>query len=292
MPESRDVEFAVLNIAADPHDDPDVYRSLLTKVAHVPKRFWGDEFGAITAPEQYEPGLSLGTIHVWQELDPDKPAINKETLQEIRVEDSGINVPENLGLNTKHYFYVFRHRNHKLFYEKKTDDGFTLAPSRLKKILDILFAPINLAGEMNVAVTVVPDEDGLEKVLAIPRISKLSIHIEPPNADANDKAAERVLKRLADQGAKSQDIMWVAKSRKKGLKPNADTLSDAEVAADNGVVTSSGYDESGRRVAPRSTEEYPKIIPYVIEGAGSALTGLIVAARNTVIRVRRRIQRD
>jgi hypothetical protein len=292
MPDSREVEFAVLNITADPHKDPNVYERLLTRVAHRPVQFWGDHFGAITAPETLEPGLFVGTIHVWMELDPDKPAVNKVTLQDIKVADTGIRVPENLGLNAEHFFYVLRKRDHKIFYEKKSDEGYSLAPARFKKILDILFAPTNLAGEISVTVTVVPDEDGLAKVLAIPRITSLELRITPPNADSDDKHHQRVMKRLTDAGAKQQDIIWTAKSRKKGLKLDSEMQKDAEVAAENGVVTASGYDLRGRKLPSRSTEEYPKVIPHVIQGASSAIAGLVATAKQLVIRERRRVTKD
>ena len=136
-----------------------------------------------------------------------------------------------------------------------------------------------------------PDEDGLEKVLAIPRITKFEIYLTLPNPDQNEAPAERVLKRLTDQGAKSQEVKYIAKSRKKGFKPNHETLIEAEVAADNGVVKATGYDNGGNKLS-RSTDEYPKIIPYIIEGAGSALAGLIRIARTTVLRERRQPRRD
>jgi hypothetical protein len=289
MPETNNIEFAIMNITADPHNDPNVYENLLTKIAHRPVRFWGDLYGAITAPELLEPGLFIGTIHVWMEFDPDKPAVNKNTLREIRIQDTAIRVPENLGLNSEHFFYILRKRDHKIFYERKTDLGHFLAPSRFRKMLDRLFSSINLGGEMSVSITIVPDEDGLEKVLSIPRITKLDIVITPPNADGNEDSHTRIMKKLTDAGAKCQEIKWQAKSRKKGLKLDAETLAQAEVAADNGVVTASGYDLRGKKIPSRSTEEYPKIIPYVVEGAGSAIVGLINLARTLVVRDRRRI---
>lgn len=292
MPESRNVEFAVLNITADPHNDEKVYERLLAKVAHRPVQFWGDHFAAITTPELFEPGLFLGTIHVWMELNPEKPAIDKDTLREVRVQDTAISVPSNLGLNGEHFFYILRKRDHKIFYESKSDTGHHLAPARFKKILDILFAPINIAGQTSISITVVPDEDGLAKVLSIPRITSLDIVITAPNADGNEKHHQRVMKRLTDAGAKCQEIRWQAKSRKKGLKLDEETLRDAEVAAENGVVTAEGYDLRGRKLPPRSTEQYAKVIPYVVEGAGSALVGLINLARSLVVRDRRRVARD
>lgn len=292
MPESNYVEFAIMNITADPHTDPNVYENILTKVAHRPVRFWGDLYGAISPPEVLEPGLFVGMVHVWMELDPEKPAVNKDTLQEIELRETGIRVPNNMGLNGEHFLYILRKRDHKIFYERRSDMGDVLAPSRFRKMLDRLLAPINIGGNMSVSVTIVPDEDGLAKVLAIPRITRLDMVITAPNADGNEKHQQRVMKRLTDQGAKCQEIKYLAKSRKKGLKLSDETLRDAEVAADNGVVTASGYDLRGRKIPPRSTEEYPKIIPYVIEGGNSVLTGIVNLARTLVIRDRRRITTD
>lgn len=287
MPESREVEFGVLNISAEPHRDG-AYVAMLKRVARHPRQFRGNDFAAITAPEQVEPGLYIGTILIWTELDPDSPAVNKETLEEVKLEDTDIIVPENLGLNSRHFFYAFRGRDHKIFFESKSDDGHHLAPARFKKILDRAFAPINLRGETTVTITVVPDEDGLEKVLSIPKITKLEIYIAPPNPDEGEEHAKSVLKRLKEQGAKDQDIIYNAKSRKSGFKPNNETLLDAKVAAHNGLVRAEGYDTTGHKLPPRSTEEYPKIIPYIIEGAGNVLAGLVRIARQTVIRDRKR----
>jgi hypothetical protein len=145
---------------------------------------------------------------------------------------------------------------------------------------------------MSVAITVVPDEDGLQKVLSIPRITKLDILITAPNADGSERKAQKVLKRLTDAGAKSQEITWHAKSRKKGLTLDDETLTNAEVAADNGNVSAAGYDLRGRRIPTRSTDEYPHIIPYIVEGAGSVLGGLIATARRAVVRERKALKRD
>ena len=167
MSESIEVEFGVLNFTAQPHRK-NIYPTLLTRVARTPQQLWGNDYAAISPPEIYEPGIYLGTILVWTELDPDSPAVDKQTLEEVRLEDTAIMVPENLGLNSRHYFYVLRERDHKIFFECKNDEGNHLAPTRLKKFLDRLFSPINLRGNISVTVTVWPDEDGLEKVLSIP----------------------------------------------------------------------------------------------------------------------------
>jgi hypothetical protein len=291
MPETRDVEFAVMNVAAEPHRNVQ-YSRLLRSISRRPRPFWGDDFAAITEPEEYEPGIFLGTVLIWQEIDPNKPAVNKDTLQEVRMENTGIRIPANLGLNGRHFFYVLRERDHKVFYESKNDEGHQLAPSRFKRLLDLAFAPVNLRGELSVTVTVVPDEDGLSKVLAIPHITMLQIFLAAPNPDQIEGIERRVLKRLTDQGAKSQEIIFSAKSRKAGIRPNRETLEDAQVAADNGLVTATGYDNGGNKLPTRSTDQYPKVFPYTIEAAGSALAGLLRIAKQAVIRDGRRPPRQ
>jgi hypothetical protein len=288
MPETRDVEFAVLNIAAEPHKNVEYWR-LLKSIAKMPRPFWGDDFAAITEPELLEPGLYLGTILVWQEVDPDKPAVNKDTLTEVRVQDTGIRIPQNLGLNSRHFFYILRERDHKIFYESKNDEGHHLHPSRFKKLLDRAFVPLNGRGELSVTITVVPDEDGLNQVLSIPHITKLQIFLATPNPDQAENQARRILKRLTDQGAKSQEIVYTAKSRKAGIKPSKETIWDCEVAADNGVVTAEGYDKGGVKLPTRSTDQYPKTYSYTIPGAGSAIAGLLTTAKRAVFRQIRRL---
>ena len=292
MPQSNEVEFGVLNIAANPHPDH-IYQNLLKSVSKRVIQFWGTEHAAITEPEMTEPGYYVGLVIVWIELDRDAAAFDKTLFEEVRVADTDIFVPDNLGLNSHHFFYVLRERDHRIFFESRSDEGHHLAPTRFKKILDRLFAPTNLRGEIEVTVTVQPDEDGLDKVLAIPRMTKLEIVVTVPNPDQNQVLYKKIMKRLTDQNAVSEETVYRAKSRKQGLQPSEDTIDTATVAADNGVVAAEGFDKTGKIKLPRrSTEEYPKIIPYIIEGAGSALAGLIATAKRTVFRERKRPDRD
>jgi len=279
------LEFAVLNIVADPHREG-VYPSLLRKIAHIPVQLWGDDYLAFTPPRR-DAEIWTGRIFVWTELDPNAPAINTKILEELSLEAANVSVPENIGINGRIFNYVLREKDHKLFFETKNEFGRHLSPYRLLKPIDRLFYKTNTNGEMTVTVTVYPEDDALNNILKIKFLNTLEIHLRKPNPDDNDVEAEDILRELEEQGASKKDIKITAKSRKKGITPNHRTRIEAEVAAENGYVRGTGKNGAGE-VQDLSTEEYPKIVRVPLAGFASVLSAAKSVARNTVLRLRGR----
>jgi len=286
MAEDLELEISVLNIFSDPHPEG-IYPRILTRIARKHAQIWGHDYVAISKPERKEAGLYSGRIYVWTALDPDSPAINLDDLEEVKLSDTDISVPDNMGLNGRIFNYVLREKDHKIFFESKNELGKRLSPYRLIKPLERLLMPINARGELDVKLNVQPEEDALEKVLGIPRIGVLEIHLKKPNPDDNDLDTEAILKELEEQGASKQDIKFTAKSRKKGLKPNHRTKVQCETAAETGYVKASGKDAANQPIS-LSTEEYPKTIAVPLDGIASAVVALMRIARDTVVRVRNR----
>jgi len=96
------------------------------------------------------------------------------------------------------------------------------------------------------------EEGSVEKILALPRLRHLKIVVTRPNPDdlADDYAA--VMKRLADQKARTltQELQKAPKGDR--LIPDADTQSLAKIAGTNGYVEGVGKD------AHDSTKSHPK----------------------------------
>lgn len=286
MAEELELEFSVLNIFSDPHP-PGIYPQILTTISKRHAPIWGNDYLAISKPERQEPGLYMGRIYVWTAFNPDDPAINLDQLEQVKVRDTEISIPENMGLNGRIFTYVLRERDHKIFFESKNELGKRLSPYRLIKPLERLLMPTNARGRLRVELNVQPEEDALEKVLAIPRIATLEIHLKKPNPDDNDLDTEAILKELEEQGARKQDIKFTAKSRKKGLTPNHRTKIQCETAAETGYVKASGKDGANKQIT-LSTEEYPMTITKTLEGLASAVAAALRVARDTVVRARNR----
>ena len=281
------VEYGVLNIAANPHTDRNVYPNLLRRVAGRYTNFYDQDWAAITAPERADLGLWTGRIMVWTELDPDAPAIDKEKLEEVSLEEAHIALPPEFGINGRTFNYVLRERDHKIFFEWRNDLGHYLAPKRFQRILDNLFFKINTDGQIEVMVSVQYEEDTLDRILKLPVLKWFEVHVEPPNADDNDDDAEIVLKELESYNAKSKHVKFEKKRGRSTLKLREQTLREARVAASgNGVVKAAGVGADKKSVK-LSTDDYPvKIVKRFMDRA-SAIGAAIATARDAVIGRRR-----
>jgi hypothetical protein len=184
-----------------------------------------------------------------------------------------------LGFNGRIFLWVFRLADHKLFIEMENEFNRTLSPQRAGKLFSILFADLGTNSPF-VEVTVVPDEDSIDRLLAIPKLKKLEIHLKRPNADDIGAAATRIMARLEGMGAKSQDIVLTANAGE-NLEPDQETIVYARVAALNGFVQTKGYEAN--ELIRRSTKEYPKIIKRLGSAFATRLSAAISAAKDTIL---------
>lgn len=277
MAEEIEMEYCVLNLAADPHPRG-VYPDILRRAAKKWVQFHGNDSAQITAPEDQGVGIHTGRILVWTDLDPNDPAIDKEKAEEVPLEETEITVPIAFGINGRTFFYALREKDHKFFYEAKNEEGKQLSPYYLKKILDKLFGGMR---NTRVEVTVEPEDDALDKILAIPVLKTLEIHIAPPNPDDNEADMAQVLKEMEAENVSQIDIKLRKKRGKNGIKPSKRRLAQARVAASNGHVKATGMTADKQPVI-LSTAEYPKRIARKID-LHSVLATLLSVARNTIV---------
>lgn len=281
MPRSRQLEYGVLNLSAHPHPAR-VYIESLRAVARTPVNFRGDDHAAILEPTEHGDGLYQGRIVIWTEVDPNSPTVHKRRLEEFPLDKAVLQFSEEFGIFSRTFIYVFRDRDHKLFFESRNNVGKRLSHNNAKRIFSLLFSD-NLLGEISqiVTVEVQPEEDAVDKVLGIPRIGLLHIHISRPNPDDATLAAEEVLRELEEQGAISQDITLRAISREGGIHPNERTRAHAEIAAQgNGYVEAVGRSDNNTKIK-RSTKEYPRTISSILTSTASSIEVTIAVAKNT-----------
>lgn len=280
MAKQTNLEYCILNIAANPHPSG-VYFDLFKQISGERVNFWGESFATVSAPREVENGFFQGRVVLWTEIDETQPAILKNKLEEIDLKDLDFPIPENVGFNGKIFLYTFREKDHTLFIESKNEFNKSLSANRAHRIISKLLSPEVLGVDAPlVEVTVVPEEDALKRIMAIPYLKRLEIHILKPNAD--DKDADEVLAELEEQGARKQEIVLVASPKSDGINPNERTQKQTEVAQYNGHVNGRGKEEDGTPVR-YSTKEYPRTVRNFIDEFGSSVQSALSTAKNTII---------
>lgn len=280
----RLVRVCFVNIVATPHP-PGVYTRLLRTAAGQIVRYWGAFRAAISEPRAYsdEPALLHGQLFVWVEVDPDQPAINKQRLQKTVFPDAGRQFTREFGVNGRVFDFVFDTSNHVLTIAIQNDDGQTISPGRIERIFRNLLSPevLGVKSEL-VEVTVIPREDALAYVLGFERLDRVEILVKIPNEDDITGDANRIMQRLRDMKAKSELSALARAPKTDGLELDAEHMTLARVAAENGHVDSKGLDTGGAS-GERSTRERPKIVERVVAKGISyvaAIRGLASEIRN------------
>jgi hypothetical protein len=263
--EEAEVQIGFLNVVATPHPEG-VYERLLNTVAGAGVRFFGDHFAAITEPHPLkdDPNVLEGQLVIWTEIDESEPGINKRDLSKVRLADIDFSVPSNIGFNGKVFAYAFNIKRHVFVVEIKNEQGKTISPVRVQKILGRLFLPPYTAiGDEIIEVTVIQEDDAIERVLSMARIDRVDILVKRPNNDDITAETHRIMQNLIEQNAKSEERILVRAPGTPSVILDEDNSKFAYVAASNGHVTATGKNEDGGS-EQRSTKQYPKIVCAMI----------------------------
>lgn len=255
----RKIVLGALNIVASPHPEG-IYLRALNIAAGVEVEVWGSDYAKITPPEPIrgQVGRFSGRILVWTEINREGRWLDKSKDAEAAPsEKRKIVLPEHLEPNYRTFNYAFLLEKHRLVVEYRNDLGENFGPPRVKRLFERLLSKESLGPDFGaeIVVTVVPEEDAVDRILAIPRLNKLEIHIERPNAEMLDDRA--ILDELEEQGARSQHITLTKASDAPSLVPNGETQQLIAVAAENGYATGTGRDADGEQIFV-STREHPK----------------------------------
>lgn len=281
MTRNPSTEYAILNIAANPHPDG-IYFELLQRAALQRVNYWGAHFATISSPKKVDEGFYQGRLVTWVEIDTSEPAVDLNELDPVDFGDLDFVLPSNIGFNGRVFLYTFRESDHLLFIEVLNEFGKRISASMAQKIFQLLLSPEILGVDAAlVEVTTIPEEDALKRIWKIDKLKRLKIHIVRPNADDIDPAI--VLEELIAQGARSQDIILVASSQSDGIEPNDRTRMQAEVAEHNGYVEGSGQDADGSKIE-LSTKAYPRVIRRTLGEFGGYLSLALQVAKDTVVR--------
>lgn len=276
----KPIRVGFLNVVATPHPEG-VYERLFRYAANKPIPYWGDNTAAITPirARPDEPGLFTGSILTWVEIDPASPAVDKSKLEEVALSDDQRRMTTALGFNSRVFRFVLDITQHRVSFLTFNEAGQRLSPNRARTFFDRLLSPAVLGKDAEeVEVTVVPDDDALERVLAIKRLDRVDILIKLPNEDDVTAETFEVLEELRAQNAKRQEIALTRASKTDGLDLSEKNEKYARVASTNGYVAATGRDADGEPDA-RSTKEYPKVVERLVERSASFLSSLVDIAK-------------
>jgi hypothetical protein len=268
------IEVAALNIVASPHP-PGTYLRLFQFITGKEIPLWGSDRAKITEPRAIDGRADdfFGEILIWAHIDTDSPWLNTDTDTEATDEEMQEVVaalPANLEPNFRYFTYVLNQAEHIVLLEIRNEAGQRLSPKRAKRMFDRLFEdlPTDLP---EVDVTIIPEEETLEKIFAIKRLRKLEIFIKRPNPDDLGDEYKRIMDLLEDEGARSQRIEKVKAAKKPTLTPTEETRKLAIIASTNGYVSGEGKDESGTPVF-ESTKDHPKTREVAVNTSTLAAT--------------------
>lgn len=259
---------------AQPHPDG-AYRRIFENAVGVGVKYWGDYYAAISPLSDTRDGVFTGRLVIWMAVDPSSNIVNLKDFIETPLSSSDdVILPADKGLNSRQFQFAFNVNTHKLFLELNNDERKTVSPRRAEAALQRALAEAATEMVEELRVQIVPEADGVEKILSIPRLTSLEIRIFRPNPDGLDEESTALL----EEELEGQNAKEVVKTLKKApgfdtLVVNARNKLMAAAASLDGLVRGKGKNNDGQPVEA-STKDYPKVIERYEEGAGSEAGGI------------------
>lgn len=202
----------------------------------------GSLYGTASASAEKE---LTGELYRFLKLDPDEPWFNAQTKAAASPGDlEALSIPQHLLPHLQRIPFLFKPATHRLYLISK-DRKDSLSPSTAKQLLDGVFQPLASEGLFPpVEITVEPAKDALDEILNLKSLEHLVIELVPPNPDDGDDIEKSWKDRLKKQNVRKQTVQ-LDSERNQTIKPDAETVALAKVAASNGKVTASGHDAAG-----------------------------------------------
>ncbi|WP_224572303.1 DUF4747 family protein [Mesorhizobium sp. BR1-1-16] len=257
-----------MNIAANPHETG-AYRGIFARAARIIVQARGVDYARITNPTQNERYRHIlqGQILIWTEIDLEGPWIDLDKGQQIDPDlKKTISIPPNARPNFRAFDFVFNEKTHQLYFETRNDLDQTVGATVVHRIFAGLLSATVLGSDFpTVEVTLVPEKDAVEKILALPRLDTLFIRVVRPNPDgASPQAVKRINDKLDALHAQKLETRIQKAPEAARITLDAEYREQAEVGATNGVVKGEGRYADGTK-AELSTRDQPKKIVVEME---------------------------
>lgn len=269
MHKRKKFKVGILNITIQPHNE-DKYIQLFKEVfkSKLVEKYYGDKRGIISKIEDISEDIKVkslkGIISIFTKIDMDGAWFDVKSLDEAEDDDlKEINIPENLNPNLSKCSFIFVAKTHKMYFQVLNDRGDTFSPKNIEKLIYNLFNQENIVKSFgDVPVSLIPEENTLEKLLSYPQITKICMRITPPNPDDLADEEAKWMNKLNEMGAKNIEQSLTA-STSSSIKLDEDMIKFAQVASTNGFIKVVARD-AYNNVVEDSTKQHPKkeIVDY------------------------------
>ncbi|WP_457571279.1 DUF4747 family protein [Desulfovulcanus sp.] len=260
MARYRKISVGILNIKIHPHSDMlyvNLFNTILNskRIAKIRGSYAG-MMGYLRSIKQDEPEAGMyGLFYRFIDISQNDPWFDLKTTSPILDEEGKPipQIPEHLKPNCKEIYFVFYPRVHRLVFHA---DYFS--PNSAQKLLQNLCAQdivISKFGEVDVIVET--SQEAMERILRIPKLTKLQIFITRPNGDDITEQETEFMRRLENQNIRSSKCDYTS-DKDKGIKPDEGTKTLMRMALSNGHIKAIGWD--GEKKIEESTTPHPLII--------------------------------
>lgn len=254
------IQVAKANIVSNPHPDGayvQLFRSALT--SGIPVNYRASDYCVIGrfAKIPNKDGLFAGRLFLYTEFDESGQWLNTQRMEMASENEiNEIVIPADLKPNFRVFNFIFDISDHRLYFEVRNTAGNRIAPRAMGKALQVLFSGL-VPDTTVVTVTLQPQRDALEKILALSKISKIIIDVKIPNPDDSTDKEDRIFESMREQNIKEQKHE-ITSFPGETIQLNSENIELAEVGSENGYVEAHGRDEIGN-VKTVSTRDYPMV---------------------------------
>ena len=261
----KNTKIGTLNITIQPHNE-DRYIQLFEEVFkhRIIEKYYGDKQGIISKIEDISEDIGVrslrGNISIFTKIDVDGAWFDIKSLNEADDKDlKEINIPENLKPNLSICNFIFDAHNHKMYFLLLNDKRDRFSPKNIEKIMFNLFNQEKIVSVFgDVAVSLVPEENTLEKLLSYPQITQICMRITPPNPDDLADEETKWMSKLTDMGAKNIEQKLTVSTSSGTIRLDEETKKFAQVANTNGFVKVVARDAYNNTIED-STKAHPKL---------------------------------
>ena len=153
--------------------------------------------------------------------------------------------------------FIFDTIRHYLLFETKNESGEQFSARNVGKMLTKMLNSNEIVAEFGeVNVTIIPDEDTIQKILKTNTLKRLDMRVDRPNPDDLDQEEEELYQDMRNQRVNRIERSYVREKNAKTIIPSEATRTLARLAARNGYVTAR-YVERGK-VKEESTKKHPR----------------------------------
>lgn len=255
MARERTMQMSILNMKIHPHT-PELYVKMFQDIfarKYVGKIRGADSgmIGSFRDDLYDKQGIYYGYIYKFLNIDPNEKWLNLTDFETIDPQETGeLPVPPNLKPNLKQIGYIFYPAKHRILF-----DSTSISPNSMLSLFNRLFNTPEIENEFGrVDMNVEATQEAIEKIIKIPKLTRLNINFTRPNNDDMDGLEGAVRARIENQNIK-RFRQESSTNDEEGMLPDEETVALMNVARSNGSVYAIGYD--GEEKKEYSTKDHP-----------------------------------